>query len=77
MVGDQPGTDGLLAERLGIPFVLVDSGVTAAGTAVDDVPGGRAGPRLRHPGRRSSLTAGRPERDPSGSQNACSGKHSR
>ena len=31
MVGDQPGTDGVLAERLGIPFVLVDSGVTPPG----------------------------------------------
>lgn len=29
MVGDQPGTDGALAERLGIPFALVDSGVTS------------------------------------------------
>ena len=38
MVGDQPGTDGILAERLGVPFVLVDSGVTAAGAAVDDCP---------------------------------------
>jgi HAD superfamily hydrolase (TIGR01450 family) len=35
MVGDQPGTDGALAERLGIPFVLVDSGVTPPGTPVD------------------------------------------
>ena len=38
MVGDQPGTDGLLAERLGIPFALVDSGVTAPGAAVDGCP---------------------------------------
>jgi HAD superfamily hydrolase (TIGR01450 family) len=38
MVGDQPGTDGLLAERLDIPFALVDSGVTAPGTVVDDCP---------------------------------------
>ena len=38
MVGDQPGTDGLLAERLGIPFVLVDSGVTPPGAPVDDCP---------------------------------------
>ena len=38
MVGDQPGTDGLLAERLGIPFALVDSGVTPAGTPVDECP---------------------------------------
>ena len=34
MVGDQPATDGLLAERLGIPFALVDSGVTPPGTSV-------------------------------------------
>lgn len=33
MVGDQPRTDGKLAERLGIPFALVDSGVTPAGAA--------------------------------------------
>jgi HAD superfamily hydrolase (TIGR01450 family) len=38
MVGDQPGTDGRLAERLGIPFALVDSGVTAPGAPVDGVP---------------------------------------
>jgi HAD superfamily hydrolase (TIGR01450 family) len=38
MVGDQPGTDGLLAQRLGIPFALVDSGVTPPGTAVDSCP---------------------------------------
>lgn len=38
VVGDQPRTDGLLAERLGVPFALVDSGVTAPGTVVDDVP---------------------------------------
>jgi 4-nitrophenyl phosphatase len=37
-VGDQPGTDGLLARRLGIPFALVDSGVTRPGTVVDGVP---------------------------------------
>jgi HAD superfamily hydrolase (TIGR01450 family) len=30
MVGDQPRTDGKLAERLEIPFGLVDSGVTSA-----------------------------------------------
>jgi HAD superfamily hydrolase (TIGR01450 family) len=36
MVGDQPGTDGLLAERLGIPFALVDSGVTPPGAPVDE-----------------------------------------
>jgi HAD superfamily hydrolase (TIGR01450 family) len=38
VVGDQPGTDGLLAARLDVPFVLVDSGVTPAGTAVDTCP---------------------------------------
>jgi len=38
VVGDQPGTDGRLAQRLGVPFALVDSGVTPAGTVVDDVP---------------------------------------
>ncbi len=36
-VGDQPATDGRLAERLGIPFALVDSGVTRPGTPVEDV----------------------------------------
>ena len=35
MVGDQPGTDGMLAERLGIPFALVDSGVTPPGARAD------------------------------------------
>ena len=38
MIGDQPRTDGKLAQRLGIPFGLVDSGVTAAGTGGFDVP---------------------------------------
>ncbi len=38
MVGDQPRTDGKLAERLGIAFGLVDSGVTAAGTTDFDTP---------------------------------------
>ena len=38
MIGDQPGTDGRLAERLGIPFGLVDSGVTPASTHGFDVP---------------------------------------
>jgi len=37
VVGDQPGTDGRLAGRLGIPFALVDSGVTPPGTAVDGI----------------------------------------
>ena len=38
MVGDQPRTDGRLAERLGIPFGLVDSGVTPAGADGLGVP---------------------------------------
>jgi len=38
MVGDQPRTDGRLAERLGIAFGLVDSGVTPAGARGFDVP---------------------------------------
>ncbi len=38
LVGDQPGTDGRLAQRLGIPFALVDSGVTAPGTDGVGVP---------------------------------------
>ena len=51
MVGDQPGTDGVLADRLGIPFVLVDSGVTAPGTVVEDCPVAlRAADLFCHPG---------------------------
>ena len=38
MVGDQPRTDGRLAERLGLPFALVDSGVTPAGSEDFDTP---------------------------------------
>jgi HAD superfamily hydrolase (TIGR01450 family) len=38
VVGDQPGTDGRLAEALGVPFALVDSGVTPAGAPVAGVP---------------------------------------
>jgi glycerol 3-phosphatase-2 len=38
MIGDQPRTDGKLAERLKIPFGLVDSGVTPAGAGHFDVP---------------------------------------
>jgi ribonucleotide monophosphatase NagD (HAD superfamily) len=35
MIGDQPRTDGRLAEALRIPFGLVDSGVTPAGAATE------------------------------------------
>ena len=38
MIGDQPRTDGRLAERLGISFGLVDSGVTAPGAETFDLP---------------------------------------
>ncbi len=38
LVGDQPGTDGRLAERLGVPFALVDSGVTPAGDGHLEAP---------------------------------------
>ncbi len=38
VVGDQPGTDGRLAERLGVPFALVDSGVIPPGVPVVDCP---------------------------------------
>jgi 4-nitrophenyl phosphatase len=38
VVGDQPRTDGRLAERLDVPFGLVDSGVTPAGADGFDVP---------------------------------------
>ena len=44
MVGDQLGTDGRLAERLGLAFGLVDSGVTQPGTAADGVPVARRAP---------------------------------
>jgi HAD superfamily hydrolase (TIGR01450 family) len=38
VIGDQPGTDGRLAERLTVPFGLVDSGVTPATAGGFDVP---------------------------------------
>jgi len=38
VVGDQPATDGRLAERLGAAFALVDSGVTGPDTGADGVP---------------------------------------
>jgi ribonucleotide monophosphatase NagD (HAD superfamily) len=31
MVGDRPATDGVFAQRLGVPFGLVRTGVTAGG----------------------------------------------
>jgi len=37
LVGDRPSTDGLMARRLGVPFALVMSGVTAE-EPVDDPP---------------------------------------
>jgi 4-nitrophenyl phosphatase len=38
LVGDQPRTDGRLAERLGVTFALVDSGVTPPGDREFEVP---------------------------------------
>ncbi len=46
LVGDQPRTDGRLAERLGIPFALVDSGVTPAGAGQLDSPFAARAPDL-------------------------------
>jgi 4-nitrophenyl phosphatase len=46
VVGDQPRTDGRLAERMGIPFALVDSGVTPAGPDGSGVPVARRSPDL-------------------------------
>lgn len=43
VVGDRPATDGVLARRLGVPFALVLSGVTAPG---DDV--GAPAPDAQH-----------------------------
>ena len=31
VVGDRPSTDGVLAQRLGLPFALVRTGVTSDG----------------------------------------------
>ena len=36
VVGDRPSTDGVLARRLGVPFALVLSGVTAPGSPTGD-----------------------------------------
>jgi 4-nitrophenyl phosphatase len=38
MIGDQPRTDGALAQLLDVPFGLVDSGVTPATSSGFDVP---------------------------------------
>jgi 4-nitrophenyl phosphatase len=38
VVGDRPSTDGLMARRLGAPFALVLSGVTAKGDGTGDPP---------------------------------------
>jgi glycerol 3-phosphatase-2 len=38
MVGDQPRTDGRLADRMSIAFALVESGVTTAGSDRSGVP---------------------------------------
>jgi HAD superfamily hydrolase (TIGR01450 family) len=46
MVGDRPATDGALAAQLGIPFALVLSGVTPAGTDPDEAGAAVVGPDL-------------------------------
>jgi HAD superfamily hydrolase (TIGR01450 family) len=38
LVGDQPRTDGRLAERLAVPFALVETGVYTPGTPLDGCP---------------------------------------
>ena len=38
LVGDRPSTDGLMARRLGLPFALVLSGVTAEEAVPEDDP---------------------------------------
>ena len=38
LIGDRPSTDGLMAERLGVPFLLVLSGVTAEEEVSRDAP---------------------------------------
>ncbi len=42
MVGDRPSTDGRFAGVLGVPFALVESGVTRPGAPVDPAPAVRA-----------------------------------
>ena len=46
MVGDRPATDGALAAQLGIPFALVLSGVTPAGTDPDEASAAAVAPDL-------------------------------
>jgi ribonucleotide monophosphatase NagD (HAD superfamily) len=46
MVGDRPTTDGRLAVELGVPFALVDSGVTSADDTTIEVPVHRRAPDL-------------------------------
>jgi HAD superfamily hydrolase (TIGR01450 family) len=46
MVGDRPATDGALAAQLGIPFALVYSGVTPAGTGPGEAGAAATAPDL-------------------------------
>jgi 4-nitrophenyl phosphatase len=46
MVGDRPATDGALAAQLGIPFALVFSGVTPAGTGLEEAGAAAVAPDL-------------------------------
>jgi len=46
MVGDRPATDGALAAQLGIPFALVLSGVTPAGTSLAEAGAAAIAPYL-------------------------------
>jgi 4-nitrophenyl phosphatase len=46
MVGDRPATDGALAAQLGIPFALVLSGVTPAGTGAEEAGAAVVAPDL-------------------------------
>ncbi len=48
MIGDQPGTDGRLAQRLGLSFALVDSGVTRPNASAGNVPIGLRAPDFEH-----------------------------
>ncbi len=46
VVGDRPATDGLLAVRLDVPFALVFSGVTPAGSPTSDPTPAASAPDL-------------------------------